>query len=241
MRGNPQVDWPAHADKVGRTVLARFADEVDSAGRWPTESIGALRDAGLLGLTVPVAQGGAEAGPRTVAAVLSTLAEHCASTAMIYLMHVCGLQVIMAASAFPNREAVLRAAAAGRHLSTLAFSEAGSRSNFWAPVSQAARASDGYQLSADKSFVTSAGHADSYIVSTRSASDATSLTLYYVPRDVPGLLVGSPWNGLGLRGNASAPVRLNGVLLPASDQLSEEGQGFAMMMEAALPIFQLGS
>ena len=57
----------------------------------------------------------------------------------------------------------LRAMADGSNLSTLAFSERGSRSHFWAPVSQL----EGSRLSAQKSFVTTAGQADSYVVSTR--------------------------------------------------------------------------
>jgi alkylation response protein AidB-like acyl-CoA dehydrogenase len=162
---------------------------------------------------------------------------------MIYLMHVCGVQVIAAAPAFSLRDATLRAVADGRHLSTLAFSEKGSRSHFWAPVSQAVLEGSTHRLSADKSFVTSAGRADSYIVSTRSAAttEPMALTLYYVARDTLGLTTSGPWNGIGLRGNASAPMVLESVKVPASWRLSGEGQGFSLMMEAALPWFQLGS
>ena len=46
------------------------------------------------GLAVVILTG---AGPRAFAAVTRACAEHCASTAMIYLMHVCGVQVIAAA------------------------------------------------------------------------------------------------------------------------------------------------
>src|SRR5207244_135888 len=106
-------------------------------GRWPVEGVAALAKAGLLGLTVPRALGGAGEGPRPFAAVTRILAERCASTSMIYLMHVCATEAIAAAQTFSRREAVLRDVVAGRHLSTLAFSEAGSRSHFWAPVSQA--------------------------------------------------------------------------------------------------------
>jgi hypothetical protein len=65
---------------------------------------------------------------------------------MIFLMHVGGTQVIAAADAFAKRDRVLRDIAAGRHLSTLAFSEKGSRSHFWAPVSRAVRTGDGDRL-----------------------------------------------------------------------------------------------
>jgi alkylation response protein AidB-like acyl-CoA dehydrogenase len=235
--------WVKKAEEVARGVLASHAEEVDRLGRWPGESIAALGESGLLGLTVPKNSGGTEEVPRVFAAATGVLAEHCASTAMIYLMHVCATQAIAAAETFPQRDEVLRATAAGRHLSTLAFSETGSRSHFWTPVSQAVAEGNIHRLSAEKSFVTSAGRANSYIVSTRSVgqSDPLSSTLYWVPADAPGVCVGAAWNGLGLRGNASAPIRFEGVAMPASHQLSSEGGGLAMMLNKVLPWFQLGT
>jgi alkylation response protein AidB-like acyl-CoA dehydrogenase len=235
--------WVSKAEAVAAEVLARHADDVDIQGRWPAESVEALGREGLLGLTVPEDLGGGGQGASTFVAVTRALAEQCASTAMIYLMHVCGIQTVAAAKSFPRREEVLRAAAAGKHLSTLAFSEKGSRSHFWAPVSQAVLDGDTHRLSADKSWVTSAGYADSYIVSARSAgaTEMTASTLYFVPRDAAGLTVSGPWDGLGLRGNASAPMQLRDVAVPASDRLSGEGEGFDTMLGVNLPWFQLGS
>jgi alkylation response protein AidB-like acyl-CoA dehydrogenase len=235
--------WIGKAEDLAREVLAHHADDVDRQGRWPGESLAALGESGLLGLTVPSTCGGAGEGVRTFAAVTRTLAEHCASTAMIYLMHVCATQAIAAAPSFPLRETLLRSVAAGRHLSTLAFSEKGSRSHFWAPVSQAVVEGDTHRLSADKSFVTGAGRVDSYVVSTRGAgaSDPLTSTLYFVPGDAAGLTVGEAWDGLGLRGNASAPLRLEGVAAPSSHRLSGEGAGFATMMNVVLPWFQVGA
>jgi alkylation response protein AidB-like acyl-CoA dehydrogenase len=235
--------WVNQADRLAKEVLARHAENVDRLGRWPDESLDALARSGLFGLTVPPTFGGAGENARTFVAVTRILAEECASTAMIYLMHTCAVQTIMAAETFARRAEVLRTVAEGRHISSLAFSEKGSRSHFWAPVSQAVVKEDTHWLSAEKSFVTGAGHMDSYIVSTRSgdASDPLATTLYFVPGSEPRLSVGEPWNGLGLRGNASAPLRLDGVAVPSSDRLSAEGAGFTMMMSAVLPWFQIGS
>jgi alkylation response protein AidB-like acyl-CoA dehydrogenase len=239
---NNMEKWSGRAADVAGEALRLHADDVDRAGRWPAESINALREAGLLGLTVPSEFGGAGEGPRTFAAVMRILAEQCASTAMIYLMHICATQLISAAASFPLREKVLRDIAAGKHLSTLAFSEKGSRSHFWAPISHVVVDGDSHRVSADKSFVTSAGHADSYLVNTRSSQpvEMTDSTLYYVPRDTAGLRVSGAWNGLGLRGNASAPMRLD-IALSASERLSDDGAGFPRVMQAVLPWFQLGS
>jgi alkylation response protein AidB-like acyl-CoA dehydrogenase len=239
----PMSQWTSKAEKIARDVLARHAADVDRQARWPAESIDALKADGFLGLTVPATHGGAGEGPRTFAGVLSRLAEGCASTAMIYLMHVCGTQVVVAAPAFGRRDQVLRNIAAGRHLSTLAFSEKGSRSHFWAPVSQAKVDGDRFQITTDKSWVTSAGQANGYIVSTLAAGAAepTASTLYFVSAETAGLTVAGRWAGLGLRGNASAPMRLENVTVSASDRVCEEGRGFDTMVNVVLPWFQLGS
>jgi alkylation response protein AidB-like acyl-CoA dehydrogenase len=232
-------EWVGRAETVARDVLAKHAADVDRTGRWPAESIDAIAKAGLLGLIVPASHGGAGEGPRTFSAVLSKLAEACASTGMIYLMHVCGTSVVAAAMNYPKRDAVLKDIAAGKHLSTLAFSEKGSRSHFWAPVSQVKE----NKIDAEKSWVTSAGHADGYVVSARSAnaSDAITSTLYYVSKNTPGLSVAGPWTGLGLRGNASAPMTLKNVAVSNVDQVSGDGEGFKVMIDVTLPWFQLGS
>jgi alkylation response protein AidB-like acyl-CoA dehydrogenase len=92
------------------------------------------------------------------AAAVETVAQRCASTAMVFLMHLCGIACYAAAG--DKMRGPLRNAAAGAHLATLAFSEPGSRSHFWAPVSQAADSGEHVRLTARKSFVTSAGHAE---------------------------------------------------------------------------------
>lgn len=235
--------WVAKAELISGDVLAKHAADVDKQARWPAESIDALKAGGFLGLTVPASHGGAGEGPRTFANVIAKLAEGCASTAMIYLMHVCGTSVVIAANAFGRRDPVLTDIAAGKHLSTLAFSERGSRSHFWAPVSQATADGDGYRVTADKSFVTSAGQADGYVVSTRTAgsADPAASTLYHVSKGAKGVSVPSPWTGLGLRGNSSAPMKLDNVSVPAADRVSAEGDGFNVMVNVTLPWFQLGS
>src|SRR5262245_14456671 len=114
----------ATAAAVADRDLAPRAAAVDRNAAFPTESIAALGASGLLGLTVPKQYGGLEQGPRTAAAVIDALAQRCPSTAMVYLMHLCGIACYAAAP--EKTKPLLEAAAAGRHLSTLAFSEKGS-------------------------------------------------------------------------------------------------------------------
>jgi alkylation response protein AidB-like acyl-CoA dehydrogenase len=177
---------------------------------------------------------------RLACAALDAIGQQCASTGMIYLMHLCGIACY---AAYPQAMAEeLRAAARGEHLSTLAWSEKGSRSHFWAPVSQAVADGDAVRLSAEKSWVTSAGIADGYVVSAQApgASTPTETTLFYIPNGAEGFSVSGGWNSLGMRGNSSAPMSLKEVEIGADRALSGAGEGFGQMM-AILPWFALGN
>jgi alkylation response protein AidB-like acyl-CoA dehydrogenase len=232
----------AEAAAVADASIKPQAAQVDADAAFPQRSIGALGEAGFLGLTIPAAYGGHGQGLRTMAATIDTVAQRCSSTAMVYLMHLCG--VACYATVPDKMEKILREAAAGRHLSTLAFSERGSRSHFWAPVSRAEEAGpDVVRVSASKSFVTSADHADGYVVSTLSAAATTPMesTIYYVLSGDRGLTVAGAWRGLGMRGNASAPMVLDGVELGAERALTAPGKGLDMMLGVVLPAFQVGT
>ena len=231
------------ASTIARNVLAPAAANNDKQGRFSTESIEALGHAGLLGLMLPADVGGAALGPRALVDVIAALAEVDASVAMVYLMHTLASVLVAAAPRTPALEGVLTAMASGRHLSTLAFSETGSRSHFWAPVSRAESLNgSGARLAARKSFVTSAGHAQSYVTSALSPHGAslTDTTLYLVLADSEGLTVAGAWDGLGLRANASSPMLLDGCVVPPELHLTADGGGFPAMLEIVLPLFNLG-
>ncbi len=233
------------AQEIATRVLAPSAGQNDKAGRFSTEAIAALGASGLLALMLPADVGGLGLGPRTFAAVIAALAEADASVAMVYLMHILGAATISAArpSAVQAVAPMLQEIGAGRHLSTLAFSEAGSRSHFWAPTSRAVRNGDGVRISARKSWVTSAGHAHSYVVSSLSpeGKGPTDSTLYLVPAQTRGLSVAGPWDGLGLRANASSPITLDDCEIPSNLQLTDDGGGFPAMLNVVLPLFNLGT
>ena len=233
------------AREIANRVLAPSAGQNDKAGRFSIEAVESLGEAGLLGLLLPVDFGGSGLGPRTFAAVTATLAEADASVAMVYLMHLLGAATIAAArpGAAQALTPILREIGEGRHLSTLAFSEAGSRSHFWAPISRAHRSGNGVRISAKKSWVTSAGHAQSYVVSALAPEGAgpTDSTLYLLRARTHGFSVAGPWDGLGLRANASAPVTLEDCQVPSDFQLTDDGAGFPAMLNVVLPLFNLGT
>jgi alkylation response protein AidB-like acyl-CoA dehydrogenase len=231
------------AKEIADRMLAPAARQSDKDARFSSEAVAALGSTGLLGIMLSTDLGGSALGPRTFAAVIAALAEADASAAMVYLMHLCGTATIAGAPSSAAVVQTLKDIAAGRHLTTLAFSEAGSRSHFWAPVSRAKRNGDSVRLSAKKSWVTSAGQAQSYVVSALApdGSGPTDSTLYLFPSATPGLSVAGPWDGLGMRANASAPMILEDCEVESGLQLTDDGAGFRAMLEIVLPLFNLGT
>jgi alkylation response protein AidB-like acyl-CoA dehydrogenase len=150
-----QRDFPNRAAAISADVLNAHAADVDANARFPKESMTALAQSAFLGLCVAKEFGGAGQGPRVFAAVVEEIAQGCSSTAMVFVMHVAAAQAIAASSTFRRKNEVLRQIAEGKHLTTLAFSERGSRSQFWAPVSALAQNQGGFTASAQKSWVTS--------------------------------------------------------------------------------------
>lgn len=233
----------ATAKKITAEFVTPHASDNDRHARFPKLAFEALGKAGLLGVGCPEKHGGLGANPRMFFEIASTLAEADASTAMIFNMHVCGTLCLAAAVPGADTAPVLAKVAKGEHLSTLAFSERGSRSHFWAPVSRAETTPAGVRLTAKKSWVTSANFADSYVVSALAPAGKgpTDTTLYFVDRTQAGVRSAAPFDGLGLRANDSAPVELEGCEIPTARRLTEDGAGFKAMLEVVLPFFCLGS
>ena len=240
MTGHKVFSRTSYLDALERVVeaeIAPAAEAVDRGGAYPRAALEALGRAGLLGLVSAREVGGWGESHRAATLVVERLAAACPSTAMVVCMHLTAAAVIEAHGPRPIREAI----AAGRHVTTLAFSEAASRSHFWAAIGTATRDARGIRLDARKSYVTSAGEADSYVWSSRPlAADGLS-TVWLVPADAAGLSVPHPFDGLGLRGNSSASVTAEGVIIPADARLGADGGGFDVMMGITLPYFQMMS
>lgn len=222
-------------EEIATDIVAKNAAQVDQAGSFPQAAMDALRDAGLLGLISAESVGGLGQGARAAALVVERLARECASTAMVTCMHYTAAAVIEKYGA----DEVRKQLAHGGHLATLAFSEAGSRSHFWAPVSTATRDSGGILLNAKKSWVTSARRATLYVWSSRPVDAEGASTIWLVPSGSSGIAIAGGFDGLGLRGNDSIPVVAENLFVPAHAMLGEDGRGLAIMLETVLPLFNV--
>jgi isovaleryl-CoA dehydrogenase len=222
-------------DSVIAEVVEPAAAEVDRTGTFPRAAIDALAAAGILGAASSTDVGGAGLALADQAEIVQRLAGSCASTAMIVLMHFAATSVVEVHGPLDVRRAI----AAGEHLTTLAFSEQGSRSHFWAPMSTATPEGDEVRLDARKSWITSAGEADSYVWSSRPLLTDGPMTLWLVASDADGLGEPGRFDGLGLRGNGSSPVAADGVMVSRTAMLGDDGAGLDIALSAALPVLFL--
>jgi alkylation response protein AidB-like acyl-CoA dehydrogenase len=227
------MTYLTNLDTIIRDIIEPSSIAVDHDGTFPREAIRALGAAGLLGLTSAKEVGGMGLGLSEAAQVVERIGQACPSTAMVVTMHFSATAVIEKLGA----ETLRREIAAGRHLSTLAWSESGSRSHFWAPVGTAVRDGDSYLLDGAKTMVTSALEADSYIWSSRPAQAEGASSLWLVDSKTAGLTQLNPFDGMGLRGNASAPLVSQSMRLPQSALLGTDGGGFDVMIGIVLPVF----
>lgn len=216
-------------------VVAPAAADVDRDATFPDASIAALGDAGILGLVSARDIGGGGAGLDAAAVVIEQLAGACGSTAMVVLMHYAATAMIEA----HGSDELRRSIAGGEHLTTLAFSEIGSRSHFWAPQSTAVPDASGGMvvLDAAKSWVTAAGHAGTYVWSSTPLEQDGPMTLWAVPAHTEGLAVGPAFDGFGLRGNESVPVTAADARVPRDAVLGTDGAGLDLALQIVLPCF----
>lgn len=236
----PVEELRRRATEVGQTALASHCEEVDERGEWPESGLRSLAQAGLLGLHIPARLGGHGQGLAALAAVAEELGRHCSSTAMCYGMH-CVASKVLAAKATPYHEQhFLRPIAEGRHITSLALSEPGTGSNFFLPRTQYRTEGDQIVLNGEKSFITSGGHADSYVVSAVPPGDELdpgSFSCFGVDAGTEGLEWKPGWQGFGMRGNSSRGAFFNQVRIPQDNLLGAEGDEIWYVFEVVAPYF----
>ena len=228
------------AEEVSRQAMAPRAAEVDEGAVWPRHAFEALAEVGLMGLHVPQRLGGHEQGLLALALITEAVAKACPSSAMCYGMHCVGTAVIAAKPTRSQEERYLRPIAAGGHVTTISLSEPGTGVHFYLPTTRLVRDDGGFVVEGVKQFVTSGGHADSYVISTLASTpdaDAGEFSCVLVDGGAAGVEWLEPWRGFGMRGNSSRGLRLNGVRLPAENLLGEEGDQTWYVFEVIAPYF----
>jgi len=227
-------------DRVIAEVVAPNAEENDRLGRFPRPNLEALAEAGWTGVLNEPRFGGLGLGHVDFAEAAYRIGRADASTGLVYVMHVGAAQTINLFGNDDQKDRWLKGAG-GRLLGTYSTSERASGGHWWYNFSEARRDGEDYIVDAEKSFTTSSGQADYYVMQTRTpgARDQTDIIFFIVDGKADGIEPGK-WDALGVRANHSGPIRYKGVKVPRRDRLGDEGQGKQIIYDGVSPVYLIG-
>jgi alkylation response protein AidB-like acyl-CoA dehydrogenase len=239
----PNHDYAALREQVRKIVddvIRPNAERTDREGIFPRENLRALARAGWNGVLIPKQYGGLELDHVAFAIAAEEIGRACASTALVYVMHVGAAQTISLYGNDDQKKRWLEPVREGL-IGTYSTSEKASGGHWWFNFSEAGRDGADYLLNAEKSFTTSSGQADFYITQTRTpgAKGPTDIVFFIVDGKAAGIEAGA-WEALGVHGNHSGPIRYKNVKVPKRDLLGSEGGGKDIIYHGVTPVYLIG-
>ncbi len=214
--------------------LAATAIQADTDGAPDLQAVAALRASGLLAAAVPREYGGAGADTALQNRYVEQVASANASAAIILFQHYAVSMRIAEKGTAHQREQILPRLASGAWLAASAWSESGAGADKKNLSSTGRRTDDGWLLNGAKSFTTSAGLADIYLVLVQTSTPGQSAaqdttygavgqTFFLITSDNPGLVPDTSLSLVGMRGSATGFVSLHDCHVTDADRLGPLG------------------
>jgi alkylation response protein AidB-like acyl-CoA dehydrogenase len=210
------------------------AAEIDKTGEFPWDNLKVLADAGLAGINVPEAYGGAGADSITHCLLVEEVARVCASTSLIPAVNKLATLPILFGGSEELQQRFLPQIADGAAMASYCLTEPGSGSDAAAMRSRAVRDGDHYVINGTKRFITGGGVSKIYVYYAVTDPDAGSkgISAFVLEDSMPGFEIGKHEDKLGIRGSPTTEVICSDVRVPAANRLGEEGQGFPLALRA---------
>ncbi len=190
---------------------------------------------GLLGVTLPEEFGGAGLDAVAAVQVFESLSTADPGFALAVLAHA----ILFAQNLAVNgnelqKKSFLSRAASGALVGGLCMTEPGVGTDVLRLATRAQRRGDEYVIDGTKTFITNGGiddatPGDAFIVYART--DDGRLSSFLVEKGMPGFRLGQKWKDkLGMRASFTAELVFDGVVVPTTSRLGEEGEGTRHMM-----------
>ncbi|MFI5619058.1 acyl-CoA dehydrogenase family protein [Streptomyces sp. NPDC051567] len=222
-----------------REIRPRAAEEEES-GRFPREVFTLLSGAGLLGLPYDGAHGGGDQPYEVYLQVLEELAAARLTVGLGVSVHSLACHGLAGYGTKEQQAAHLPAMLGGGLLGAYCLSEPAAGSDAASLTTRAVRDGDDWIITGTKAWITHGGIADFCTVLARTgAQGPKGITAFLVPGDAPGLTAAVPEKKMGMKGSPTAQLHFDGVRVPDTRRIGEEGQGFTIAL-AALDAGRLG-
>jgi alkylation response protein AidB-like acyl-CoA dehydrogenase len=214
--------------------LAPHAQEWDETEHFPREVFAQMGALGFAGMLVPEEYGGVGADTLSYILMLEEINKVLPAMGTVVSVHnsLVGHAIARWGDAEQKQEWLPRLAA-GEWLGAYALSEAHAGSDPAAMRTQAVRDGDTYRVTGTKTWITSGGSADVFIlfaVTDRAVKPSRGISAFILPKATPGLSVGKKERKLGIRASETTQIILEDACIPARYLLGPEGEGFKLAM-----------
>ncbi|KIZ16968.1 acyl-CoA dehydrogenase family protein [Streptomyces natalensis] len=218
---------------IEREIRPTAAEEED-AGRFPRETFTLLSESGLLSLPYAEEFGGGDQPYEVYLQVLEELAAARLTVGLGVSVHTLACHALAGYGSKQQRADHLPAMLGGGLLGAYCLSEPSSGSDAASLTTRATRdGGGGWIIDGTKAWITHGGVADFYTVLARTGGPgARGITAFLVPGDAEGLTAAVPERKMGMKGSPTAQLHFDGVRIPDSRRIGDEGQGFAIALSA---------
>jgi acyl-CoA dehydrogenase len=223
----------ALAAEVARREIAPFVAQWDRERVFPRELYRKLTDAGIMGILVPEAYGGAGAGYVSYALAIEELARVDAGTAVTVSVHAMICSAILRLGSEEQKTRWLQELATGDVIAGFALTESDAGSDAASIRATAQRTPDGYVLNGRKQWCTSGSYAGVIMAMFRTGGEgAKGVSAFLIDASTPGISVERVTEKLGIHTSNTCDLAFDGVAVPFASRLGEEGEGFGNAMRA---------
>ncbi|CAN7743056.1 acyl-CoA/acyl-ACP dehydrogenase [Variovorax sp. LjRoot290] len=238
-------DHRAIRDGVG-AVVRSFDDEYwlarDDDGEFPREFHQAMAKAGWLGITMPPEYGGAGLGVTEAVIMLHEVASHGGGMAAASTVHInlFGPHPIVVFGTPEQRARWLPALVEGRDQCCFGFTEPDAGLNTTAIKTFAQKVEGGYLVHGQKVWTSTAQVANKIMLLTRTtrledcARPTDGITIFYTELDRSKIEV-RRIPKMGRKAVDSNAIFIDGLFIPDSDRIGEEGKGFGYILHSLNP------
>lgn len=224
--------------EFAETELAPYAAERDEKHLFPRESLHRAGELGLGGIYVREDFGGTGLGRVDTVAIFEELAKGDPTVAAYISIHNMVVWMIDTYGDEAQRSHWVPRLTAMEEFGGYCLTEPGVGSDAANLATSAVRDGDDYLLTGVKQFISGAGEAGVYVVMARTGvrqaqgANHSGISAFLVPGDAEGLSFGAPEKKMGWHAQPTRQVVFDGVRVPASAMLGDEGRGFAIAMSA---------
>ncbi len=219
--------------RFARRHIEPLAREIDQTNEFPRKLWPLLGQLGVLGLTVPEADGGAGLGYLAHCVVMEEISRYSAAVGLSYGAHsnLCVNQIARHATP-AQRAAYLPKLISGEHVGALAMSEPDAGSDVVSMKTHAEQRGDHFLLSGSKMWITNGPDADVIVVYAKTDPElgGRGITAFLVETASPGFRTAQKLDKLGMRGSNTCELVFEECPVPAENILGKRGHGVQVLM-----------